>query len=321
MKISVFGCGRWGTFIAWYLDMIGHQVSLFGRSSSKNLDELKLNRKNSYLAIRDSVILTSDLEFSICRSKILIISISCQNLRDFMKDLINFDLKNKIIVLCMKGLEENTGKRLSEIVEEFITYETKVAVWVGPGHVQSLVSGIPNCMVIDSKYDEVKSFLVNKFTSNLIRFYYGSDLIGSEIGAAAKNVIGIAAGVLDGLKLEPLKGALMTRGALEISRLIRSMGGNPMSAYGLCHLGDYQATLFSENSNNLQFGKSLITGKKYTKLSEGVCTSKALALLSEIHKADMPICTTIKNLIENDINIDKCMSDLFLRDLKKEFSE
>lgn len=319
MKISVLGCGRWGTFIAWYLDMIGHEVSLFGRSGSKNLQELKLNHKNSYLTIRDSITLTSDLEFSIYRSEIIIISISCQNLRNFMEQFINFDLKNKIIVLCMKGLEENTGKRLSEIVEEFIKKETKVAVWVGPGHVQSLVNGVPNCMVIDSKDEDVKSLLVNRFTSNLIRFYYGTDLIGSEIGAAAKNVLGIAAGVLDGLNLEPLKGALMTRGALEISRLIKAMGGDPLSAYGLCHLGDYQATFFSENSNNLQFGKSLITGKKYTKLSEGVCTSRALALLSEIYKVDLPICKTVKNLIENDINIAKCMSDLFMRDLKKEF--
>ncbi len=319
MEISVLGCGRWGTFIAWYLDKIGHQVTLFGRNGSKNLSELKLTRRNSYLEISDSLKLTSDLEFCVCNSDIIVISISCQNLRSFMETLKNLKLENKIIVLCMKGLEESTGKRLSEIVEEFVTIQTKIAVWVGPGHVQSLVNGIPNCMVIDSKDEKITSFLVHQFTSNLIRFYYGSDLIGSEIGAAAKNVMGIAAGILDGLKLEPLKGALMTRGAREVARLIKSVGGNELSAYGLCHLGDYQATLFSENSNNLQFGKSLISETKYNKLSEGIYTSQALVLLSNLYKVDMPICQTVNKLIKNDIDIGKSMSELFLRNIKKEF--
>ena len=81
-------------------------------------------------------------------------------------------------------------------------------------------------------------------SSELIRFYYGTDLIGSEVGAAAKNVVGIAAGMLDGLDQSSLKGALMSRGTREIARLIESMGGNGLSAYGLCHLGDYQPPCF-----------------------------------------------------------------------------
>lgn len=322
MKISVLGCGRWGTFIAWYLDRIGHKVTIFGRESSKNFNELKQIRKNAYLSLSVSMELSSDLEFCVCSSEIIVISISCQNLREFMSSFSEFEiksLKGKIIVLCMKGLEEKTGKRLSQIVEEFVPKETKIAVWVGPGHVQSLTNGIPNCMVIDSKDEKTKNKLVHEFTSNLIRFYYGTDLIGSEVGAAAKNVVGIAAGALDGLSLGPLKGALMTRGAWEISKLIKAMGGNEMSAYGLCHLGDYEATLFSENSNNLQFGKSLITGKKYDKLSEGIYTSKALILLGEKYKVDLPICNTVKNLVENNINVGRAMADLFLRDIKSEF--
>lgn len=319
MNISVLGCGRWGSLIAWYLDKIGHNVFIFGRRGSKNIERLKLEGKNDFLSLSKSVKTTSDLEKAINTSEIIIISISCQNLRAFMQDISQFQIKNKIIVLCMKGIEENTGKRLSEIVNDYITYETKVAIWVGPGHVQSLVEGIPNCMVIDSREPEVKNFLVKQFTSNLIRFYYGSDLIGNEIGAAAKNVMGIAAGVLDGLKLEPLKGALMSRGAREISKLIKAMGGNEMSAYGLCHLGDYQATLFSSHSNNLEFGRSLINGGKYHKLAEGVSTSKALTLLSKLYDIELPICTTVNNLIVGTLDVGTAMSDLFLRNIKNEF--
>ena len=147
----------------------------------------------------------------------------------------------------MKGLEKTTGKRLSVVVSECLDASNKVAVWLGPGHVQDFYAGIPSCMVIDSEHDDVKKELVDAFSSNLIRFYYGRDLIGNEIGAAAKNVIGIGAGMLDGLGLSTLKGPLMSRGTREIARLIKSEGGSELSAYGLCHLGDYQATVSSAN--------------------------------------------------------------------------
>lgn len=106
----------------------------------------------------------------------------------------------------MKGIENGTGLRLSQVVEEFVFSDTPVAVWVGPGHVQEFTRGVPNCMVIDSRNRQVTSSLVETFRGPLIRFYYGTDLIGTEVGAASKNVIGIAAGMLDGLGLSSLKG-------------------------------------------------------------------------------------------------------------------
>ena len=129
------------------------------------------------------------------RAEVIVISISSQYLRDYMQTISQFDLDGKAIVLCMKGIEEKTGKRLTQVVSDFVeTDKTPVAVWVGPGHPQDYVKGVPNCMVIDSDNEEIKSKLVHSFNSELIRFYLGTDLIGSEIGAAAKNVIGIAAG-------------------------------------------------------------------------------------------------------------------------------
>ena len=145
----------------------------------------------------------------------------------------------------MKGLEAATGKRLSTIVKEELGEDTPVAVWLGPGHVQEFTAGVPNCMVLDSQDEALQEELITAFSSQLIRFYYGRDMIGNEIGGASKNVIGIAAGMLDGLGLSSLKGALMSRGTREIARLIKALGGNELSAYGLCHLGDYEATVFS----------------------------------------------------------------------------
>ena len=256
MKISVLGCGRWGSCIAWYLDKIGHSVTVCGLRDAPEFIQLSENRKNDYLSFPESIRLTPELGEAIDSAEVIIISISAQHLRSYFEDISKHSLDGKTIVLCMKGVEASTGKRLSEVVRDFTDPEkTPVAVWVGPGHPQDYVRGIPNCMVIDSDNQAVKEKLVGEFNSELIRFYLGTDLIGSEIGAAAKNVVGIAAGILDGLGYTSLKGALMARGTREIARLIKALGGNEFSAYGLCHLGDYEATLFSQWSHNRKFGE------------------------------------------------------------------
>lgn len=120
----------------------------------------------------------------------------------------------------------------------------------------------------------------NHSAATSFRFYYGQDLIGNEIGAAAKNVVGIAAGMLDGLGLSTLKGALMARGTREIARLIDALGGNELSAYGLCHLGDYEATLFSPYSHNRMFGEKFVKNEPYTDLAEGYYAVDALLRLA-----------------------------------------
>ncbi len=319
MKITVLGCGRWGSFIAWYLNHIGKEVTLWGLPDSPHYQRLEQERKNDLLQLPDSIYLTSDLPSAVKDAEILIISISAQALRSFASQMVSCNLGQKPIVLCMKGIEETTGKRLSEIMEEFTHGKNPVAVWVGPGHVQDFIRGIPNCMVIDSQNNQIKRDLVHTFSSDLIRFYYGTDLIGNEIGAAAKNVIGIAAGMLDGVNYTSLKGALMSRGTREIARLIKAMGGNEISAYGLCHLGDYQATLFSAHSHNRKFGELFILGQPYHELAEGVSTTRALVKLGDLHQVDLPICKAVNAIVNEGEDPQQVLSGLFLRSLKEEF--
>ena len=320
MNISLLGCGRWGSFIAWYLDKTGHSVYSWGLESEKVFQDLKRERKNMYVNFSDDIVITSDLTQAVEHAEVMIISISSQALSGFMEKLSKENLHGKAIVLCMKGIEEGTGKRLTQIVGEYVdTEKTPVAVWVGPGHPQDFVRGIPNCMVIDSENEQLKIKLVNEFSSELIRFYFGTDLIGSEVGAAAKNVIGIAAGMLDGLNLSSLKGALMSRGTREISRLIKAMGGNELSAYGLCHLGDYEATLFSKYSHNRMFGEKFVQGEKYDLLAEGVDTTKALLLLGEKYNVDLPICRGVQDVISGKITAQEALSEMFDRSIKTEF--
>ena len=233
MKITVIGCGRWGSFIAWYLDKIGHSVSLYGRAGSARMQALLETRSNGLVEMPASLALTTSLSGA-AESDVIIISVNSQGLRGLMRELAPLGLRDKIFVLCMKGVEIETGMRLSEVCAAGCDASNRVAVWVGPGHVQEFAAGVPNCMVIDSEDEQVKKQLLEAFSSDLIRFYYGQDMIGNEIGAAAKNVIGIAAGMLDGFGLTTLKGALMSRGTREIARLIAAMGGNELSAYGPC---------------------------------------------------------------------------------------
>ena len=318
MKVTVIGCGRWGSLITWYLDSIGHSVTLYGRKNSQHMQRFIAERRNDLLVFPESIALSTDLD-CVKDAEVIVISVPSQQLQGLMDELKPLALKDKIFVLCMKGIEIATGRRLSEITKDNVDASCPVAVWLGPGHVQEFYAGIPNCMVIDSDDEAAKRLLVQQFSGNLIRFYYGSDLIGNEIGAAAKNVIGIAAGILDGLNLTTLKGALMSRGTREIARLIEAMGGNPFSAYGLCHLGDYEATVFSKYSHNRQFGESFVRGESYAQLAEGYYTVDALMRLGRKHGVDLPICHAVyRALYENVAPID-AIDDLFSRALKNEF--
>lgn len=318
MNISVLGCGRWGAFIAWYLNKIGHNVMTWGLADAPQLIELKETRNNGMLTFPESLEITSDLEKAVSHAEVIVISISCQALRSFLADVKKLDLTGKSFVLCMKGIEEKTGYRLTQVVEDVLG-DVPVAVWVGPGHPQNFVNGVPNCMVIDSKDEELKKTLVTSFSSELIRFYFGTDLIGSEVGAAAKNVIGIAAGMLDGYGYSCLKGALMSRGTHEVGKLIKAMGGHEISAYGLCHLGDYEATLFSKYSQNRMFGETFIKGESYTKLAEGVATSRAMIALSEKLDVDLPIVKAVDSILTGKMSPEEVLSSLFLRSIKNEF--
>ena len=319
MKVSVVGCGRWGSLITWYLaEKKGLNLTLYGRESSEHIQRFIKERRNDLLTLPDSVKVTTNLD-CLRDADVIVISINSQGLAAFMEEIKPLELRNKIFVLCMKGIDIVTGRRLSEVAQAGTDRSNKIAVWIGPGHVQEFYAGIPNCMVIDSEDEETKRLLVESFSSDLIRFYYGEDMIGNEIGAAAKNVIGIAAGMLDGYGLSTLKGALMSRGCREVARLISAMGGNELSAYGLCHLGDYEATVFSKFSHNRAFGEMFVKGERLDKLAEGYYTVKALMSLSEKHGVDMPICRAVYEIIYESRDAKETFAHLFERSIKTEF--
>ena len=318
MKATVIGCGRWGSFIAWYLDHISHEVTLYGRESSARMQAFLQTRTNGLVTFGPSVRLTCDLGEALS-SELICISVGSQGLSALMAQIAACGVTGKTFVLCMKGIEVGTNRRLSQIAGEAVGAGNDIAVWLGPGHVQEFLAGVPNCMVIDSESETVKERLIAQLSGGLIRFYYGTDLIGNEIGAAAKNVIGIAAGMLDGYHLTSLKGALMARGTREIGRLIQALGGQEHTAYGLSHLGDYEATVFSPHSHNRAFGEAFARREPYTQLAEGAATTRALCRLAEQCGVELPICRAVEDILYNGCDPKQAMDALFARDLKREF--
>ena len=317
-NITVIGCGRWGGFLGYYAAKYKKaNVLMYGLEIDPAYQSLIKTGNNGYVTMPENVTYTTDIQKAL-QNQFVIISIGCQAFRGLCRQMAQYDLKGKRFLLAMKGLEEGTGKRMTEIFHEEVHAEdVGVAVLLGPGHVQDYLAEIPSCVVIDSENEKVKHEIADFMNSALIRTYYGQDLIGNEIGGALKNVIGLAAGILDGLKWHGLKGALMARAPVEVGRLIEYFGGNPMSAYGLAHLGDYEATLFSPHSHNRAYGERLITGPKFEKLAEGVPTLAAVHALRD--KIEMPICEVLYSVVYENKDPKEQIGQLFNRPNKSEF--
>lgn len=316
MNIAVLGCGRWGSFIASYLSQ-SNNVTLWGRKGGKSITNLINTRQNEYLKLDDSIFLTEDLEKAL-ENDIIIISILTQELRSLLTQVVKYPHSTQKFVFCMKGVEAETGKTLTQIAIELGLPKENLALWVGPGHVQNFLDGIYNCMLLSAYDSKLAQELSNKFSSPLIRFYLSEDVLGAELGSATKNVVGIMSGILDGLGWESLKGALMARATSEVARLISAVGGNPHTAYGLSHLGDYEATLFSKFSHNRLYGENLAIGEISEKSAEGVGNTKGIANLARSLNVEMPLTFALERILFEKSDIKEEIEALFNRPLKYE---
>jgi glycerol-3-phosphate dehydrogenase (NAD(P)+) len=331
-RITILGCGRWASFHAWYqATKLKNTVLMWGRPDA-SFAALSKTHKNAYVELPESVAFTNDLNSALNFAEIIIISITAQGMRDLTSNISKCDPQNKIFVLCMKGIDCETGERLTEILRNGVGPSNKICVWVGPGHTQELTKGQPNIMVMAGDNEKTVAKIIKKFANPLIRFYQSDDLIGTEVGAALKNVIGVAGGFLDGGGLSSLKGALMSRGIYEVSVLCEKMGGNRMTPFGVSHLGDFEATLFNQNSHNRAYGEKFMQNYlKYGKgfsldefhktvgTAEGVPTTKAAHNLAKKLGIEMPITMLVYNILYKNAEPMKELKKLFMRPELKEF--
>jgi glycerol-3-phosphate dehydrogenase (NAD(P)+) len=319
--LSVLGCGRWGSFILWYGSRCGMRVTGWEPPDSEPFRSLAERRSTEILDLPEDVALTTDLGEAVGGAGLLAVAVPAQRFRGVAARLSGFDLSGTDLVLCMKGLEAGTGMRLSEIASEEGVDAASVSAWVGPGHPQQLVRGVPSCMLVASADPSAAERVASVLGSDLVRFYRSRDLPGCETGAAAKNVIGIAGGILDGLGMTGLKGALMARAPQEIARLVSVMGGDWRSVYGLSHLGDYEATLFSEYSRNRAYGQALARGGRSEGLAEGVETSRAMERLGTGLGVELPITSAVRMILDGELSPESAIEVLFGRPEREEFPD
>ena len=325
MKITVLGAGRWASTIALCLDRKNYDLVVWEKKFSETeTNGLFINGSNKYVTLSPKVRFTHDLKEAFDHADLFVMSILSQQVDNFMQEVKQIKgYENKKFVLAMKGVEATTGRRLSEILIDNGVKRENVAVWVGPGQPPLVVQKQPTNMVI-SAYDHVLAKkLVESFSNeNFLNFTQSKDIIGTEIGAAAKNVIGIAAGILDGHDFEQKKGPLISAAIKEIGLFMEAMGGNKETATGLAFAGDFQATLFYEG-NNWTYGNLIATRKTLdeeklkdkinVKSVEGIMTAKALLLLQDRynHKvADssqlkLPITKAVDEICSGKVPLDK----------------
>ncbi len=321
MKVSILGTGRWASCIAFCMDRNNYDVLMWEREHDEDSALFK-TRKNQYVTLSNNVNFTHDINKAVNYGDVIIISILSQCLDNLVQRIKQVDgYQNKKYCIAMKGVEASTGRRLSEILIDSGIKRENIAVWVGPGHVQSITMGQPTNMIISAYNDKFAKNLVKSFErTNIVDITYSEDIIGTEFGAAAKNVIGIAAGILEGSNLEQKKGPLMPASVKEIGKFIDAMGGDPITASGLAFLGDFQATLFDHNSKNLTYGRSIIaknsTDEKVLKelvdvhSVEGIKTAEALLKVKNRYnervnnemQIKMPITTAVHEIVSGKIS-------------------
>mgnify|MGYP001066039631 CR=1 FL=1 len=276
--------------------------------------------------IPEPIDITIDLERSLRDTDVAILAVPSPYTRSTCKRMAPFVKNGQKIVNVAKGVEEKTLLTLSEIIEQELP-QANVSVLSGPSHAEEVSHGVPTTVVVGAKTEKTAMFVQDVFMSDRFRVYTSPDMIGIELGGALKNVIALAAGILDGMGLgDNTKAALMTRGIAEISRLGVELGGKMETFCGLSGIGDLIVTCISTHSRNhncgymLGQGKTLEEAKKEIKqVIEGVNCAKAAMALANKNHVTMPIVEQINAILFSDKTAEQAVADLLMRDKASEY--
>lgn len=328
-RVSFLGAGSWGTALAILCANNGHQVTIWSKVKAE-IDMLRENREHKDrlpgVKLPDSIVIEDDLEKACTGQDIIVFSVASPFVRSTANEAKPFIKDKQIIVNVGKGIEEDTLMTLCEIIEDELPM-ADVAVLSGPSHAEEVSKGVPTTVVVGAKSQKTAMFIQDVFMSDSFRVYTSPDMISIELGGALKNVIALAAGILDGMGMgDNTKAALMTRGIAEISRLGIELGGKMETFCGLSGIGDLIVTCTSTHSRNhncgylLGQGKSLAEAKEEIKqVVEGVnCAKAAMALANKYH-VTMPIVEQINAVLFENKSTALAMKDLLERDKVTEY--
>ncbi|MDD4112440.1 MAG: NAD(P)H-dependent glycerol-3-phosphate dehydrogenase [Herbinix sp.] len=328
-KIGILGAGTWGTAIGILLSDNGHDVTMWSKieKEAKDLDESRDNIKNLPGAILPKEVkITLDIKEACNDKDIIVMAVASPYTRVISKEAAPYIKEGQIVINVSKGLENGTLLTLADIIKDEIP-QAEVAVMSGPSHAEEVSRRIPTTIVVGSSCKETAHFIQDVFMNDVFRVYTSPDTIGIELGAALKNVIALAAGIIDGLGLgDNTKAALMTRGMAEISRLGIEMGGRMETFSGLSGMGDLFVTCTSKHSRNRNAGVLIGQGysmeevaKKVNQAIEGVNTAKAALTLARKYNVEMPIVEQINMVLFEGKSAADAATDLLVRDKRNEY--
>lgn len=325
MNITVIGTGGWGTALAVLLHGNRHQVTLWGRLQEE-VEPILVHRENKALLpgvkIPEAITATLDAHAALREAEMVVLAVPSHGMRPICRQLREFLPGKAVLVHVAKGIENETGARMSEVIAAELQRE--VVVLSGPSHAEEVGRGVPTAVVVAGKQAALAQ---QAFMNERFRIYTHDDVVGVELGGALKNVIAIAAGCCDGIGFgDNTKAALCTRGVAEMARLGAALGARPETFNGLSGVGDLIVTAFSRHSRNRGFGERLGKGETMEQIvastksvAEGVKTAKSVVQLAERLKVDLPISRQVHAILYEGKAPKLAVRDLMSREAKPEF--
>ena len=327
MKIAVLGAGSWGTALGQVLNENGHDVRLW-HLEQNFVDTINQSHVHPFLPgvkLNHALQFTSSLE-EICNyGELLVSAVPSQVVRLVLEKFP--DNWEKPIVSVSKGIENKTGMRMSEVIAETLHLNPEeIVILSGPSHAEEVSKKYPTTVVAACKNIENARKVQKIFSNEYFRVYSGRDVIGVEIGGAAKNIIALAAGICHGLDYgDNTMAALVTRGLEEIIRFGTRMGAERATFSGLSGMGDLVVTAFSPHSRNRQVGERIGRGEKLKDIlasmemvAEGVETTRSIHDVAQKNNIDMPLCEQIYQVLFEDVSPRKAILKLMGRELVDE---
>lgn len=328
-RTSVLGAGSWGTALAVHLVHVGHEVRLWGRDPALVRDMLARRANAVYLpdvALPPALHPTASLDEALDGSELVVCAVPSHGVRSVMQSAAGLIPTGVIVVSATKGLEMETFLRTSERLGLELGGGHPVVVLSGPSFAAELARQLPTAVCAASRDQVAAERVQAEFRSSYLRLYASTDVVGVEIGAAMKNVIAIAAGVVEGLGLgQNATAALITRGLVEITRLACALGGCRETLSGLSGLGDLVLTCTGSLSRNRHVGIELARGRPLAEVlggmkmvAEGVRTAGAALALGTRHGVELPITMQMYEVLEGRKTPRAALVDLMLRPQKAE---
>jgi glycerol-3-phosphate dehydrogenase (NAD(P)+) len=326
-SVSIVGGGAWGTALAQTLAHGGIKVTLWAREPEvvDDINERHVNRTFlSGVSLNPSIRATNDLLAS-ARADALLAVVPAQHLRSVMGKLAKQLAQKTPVIICAKGIEQATGRFMGDVLEEAAPQALR-AVLSGPSFAADVARGLPSALTLACRNETVGRALTAALSSRQMRLYWSSDVLGAELGGAVKNVLAIAAGIVEGRGLgASAHAAIVTRGFAELRRFGEAMGARPETLLGLSGLGDLILTCGSAQSRNMSLGRALGEGRSLGEflgarvtVAEGVYTCAALVRLAHEKGVEMPIAEAVHGIIEGRLLVDEAITALMQRPLKAE---